>query len=38
MGSKRVYDDDDNAASPPSILKKRKAGDENFSEPEGEFF
>lgn len=28
--------DDDNA--PRSILKKRKVGDENFSEPEGEFF
>lgn len=31
--------DDDNAVIPsPSILRTRMAGDENISEPEGEFF
>lgn len=45
MGPKRVHveisplvDDDNAEISPRSILEKRKVGDENFSEPEGEFF
>lgn len=45
MGPKREHvkisplvDDENAMIPPPNTLKERKAGDENISEPEGEFF